>query len=336
MRPNQRIKLTDVSAEQFNAHTRKNIIHSHARGSASRRNSTPQLMREPLAGETMKSHITYRAVLLSTCFCVCFQIGVAQQSEQVTRKTPQLDSLTSVLQEISRKGAMLYSYDQACHIATDLVFARSTNRDRLGLYLAYKDSSGWRVGFGKISMDSSFFELAYQVQFSGNLSASDCKEYSPATLDNRTYLPLARAVSLVIDNFPPRSSEHTYNYAVLPTGSNNVDVYVYPAQTHNGIYPLGGDDRYTISLASNSIVDVKILHKSVLDLATPLETEKLAASGSRSILSSTPVETDVLLVLLRRPRFPHYVVTKDTAAFWIDTTGSITRKNGPLLLPRKN
>ena len=72
-------------------------------------------------------------------------------------------------------------------------------------------------------------------------------------------------------------------------------VYIYPAQTTNGIYPLGGDVRYLISADGSSIVEKRQMRKTILeyDFSASSSIKEVNYGFHTHILSDVPEDTDV-------------------------------------------
>lgn len=80
-------------------------------------------------------------------------------------------------------------------------------------------------------------------------------------------------------------------------------MYVLPAQTQAGIYPLGGDERYLITADGSAIVEKRQLHKAIIEVrpdSMPKGTTP-AAGYHTHVLSDVPEDTDVFHVLTRKP-----------------------------------
>jgi hydrogenase maturation factor len=99
-------------------------------------------------------------------------------------------------------------------------------------------------------------------------------------------------------------------------------VYVVPAQTEQGVYPLGGDVRYLVSPEGSKIVEKRQLHKSIIEFTTPTEAQKVEAGYHTAVLDDIPEDTDVFHVLSRKPSVPEWVMTQQYV-YRIETNGTI-------------
>jgi hypothetical protein len=99
-------------------------------------------------------------------------------------------------------------------------------------------------------------------------------------------------------------------------------VYVVPAQTKQGVYPLGGDVRYLMSQDGSKIVEKRQLHKSIIEFATPAEGQKVEAGYHTAVLDDIPEDTDVFHVLVRKPSVPEWVATQQYV-YQIEIDGTI-------------
>ena len=86
-------------------------------------------------------------------------------------------------------------------------------------------------------------------------------------------------------------------------------MYLYPAQTKVGIYPLGGDVRYLISADGTKILLKRQMHNSVIE-AGPVKGKKVVAGYHTHVLSDEPEDTDVLHVLQQDPPLPEMIGTQ--------------------------
>ena len=89
-------------------------------------------------------------------------------------------------------------------------------------------------------------------------------------------------------------------------------VYLVPAPTKPGVWPLGGDVRYLVSGDGTKINGKRQLHTSVIEKEMPKEdgTNKLAMGFHTHVLDETPEDTDVFHVLARKPAVPELIRTE--------------------------
>jgi hypothetical protein len=115
--------------------------------------------------------------------------------------------------------------------------------------------------------------------------------------------------------------------AVLPANEGQLNVYVLPAQTKIGVYPLGGDERYTVSSDGNTLIDKHRMHHSILTFDTnDPQTAKIVAGYHVHVLSDVPEDTDVFYVLTRRPSIPEFIGVDGKLRYTIMEDGSIQLK----------
>lgn len=102
-------------------------------------------------------------------------------------------------------------------------------------------------------------------------------------------------------------------------------VYLVPAPTRAGYWPLGADTRYRISGDGRRLREKRRLHNTVMEYGPPegRSGETLAARSHSAVLDDRPEDTDVFHVLSRRPQVPEYIVS-ETFYFRIDVDGRIT------------
>src|SRR5262249_4915324 len=77
-------------------------------------------------------------------------------------------------------------------------------------------------------------------------------------------LRAARAIDTALHDF--QGERRPYNVAVLPAPPDQLYVYVLPAQTKTGIYPIGGDVRYLVRADGDTIVKKRKMHKDIIEL----------------------------------------------------------------------
>ncbi|MGE5497239.1 MAG: hypothetical protein ACM3Q2_04180 [Syntrophothermus sp.] len=176
--------------------------------------------------------------------------------------------------------------------------------------MAYRENNLWKVGFGKLNEDSGNFLVSYEATF--NPQSKECKilTYEDPQKNSGFYFNAAKAFKKMLGvaphEYPP------YNFAVLPADSDNLLIYFYPAQTKWDNYRLGGDIKYIYNIPKGEITDSLRMHNRILLMPyTKREDQEAQSSYSTAILTSTPVETDILYVLSRKFPAEHYVLTQE-------------------------
>jgi len=116
--------------------------------------------------------------------------------------------------------------------------------------------------------------------------------------------------------------------AVLPAPSDQLYVYVLPAQTKAGIYPLGGDVRYLMTSDGGAIAEKRQLHKSILEIPpSSIPKGSTPAGGVHThVLSDVPEDTDVFHVLTRQPAQPEFIGTRNKKFYEISVDGTIRER----------
>jgi hypothetical protein len=235
------------------------------------------------------------------------------------KKKPDADP---IMPDITARGRALFEYDQAAWHATDAVQAVHPPAQAVGRYIARKSDIGWQVAFGHLNDARDKFLVAYEATQGATLQDFSVKKLDPPQEDTSFYLAAAKAIDTALRDF--QGQKHPYNVAILPAPPNQLYVYVVPAQTENGVYPLGGDARYLISSDGNSIVEKRQLHKSIIENRGDLPKGATPAAGYHThVLSDVPEDTDVFYVLTRQPSVPEYIGTMKKKLFIIGTDGTI-------------
>jgi hypothetical protein len=228
-----------------------------------------------------------------------------------------------VMPDVTVRGRALYEYDQAAWHATDAVQATNPSTQSLGRYIAHKSDIGWKVAFGRLNDARNKFIVAYEATEGASLREFTVKKFDPPSEDTSFYLSAAKAIDTALHDF--QGQKHAYNVAVLPAPSDQLYVYVVPAQTKDGVYPLGGDTRYRITPDGSAIVEKRQLHKTILENdpnASPKGSTP-AAGFHAHVLSDLPEDTDVFYVLTRQPQQPEYIGTMNKKLYVISTDGTI-------------
>ena len=231
-----------------------------------------------------------------------------------------------IFPEVTARGRALYEYDQAAWHASDAVQALHPDEKSVGRYIAHKSAAGWTVAFGHLSDKRDAFLIAYEA-----IQGSNPKEFTARRLDSvredaSFYLAAAKAIDNALHDF--KGENRPYNVAVLPAPSEQLYVYVLPAQTKDDIYPLGGDVRYLMAASGDTIVEKRQLHKTILEIssaslpkgATPM------AGVHTHVLTDVPEDTDVFHVLTREPHRPELVMTGRKTLYEISTDGTIRQR----------
>jgi hypothetical protein len=220
---------------------------------------------------------------------------------------------TEELAAITERGRALQEYDQAAWHATDMVQTANPKTIDGQHYLAKKENGRWTVVFGALNSDKSNFLISYQAEQLAKPSQFSVKKVEPPTEDTGFYLFAARALELALSDFGRVT--RPYNSAVLPATNTEVKdgegllyVYLYPASTKAGVFPLGGDVRYLVSADGTKILIKRQLHKTILEIAAA-KAKKMVAGYHTHVLSEQPEDTDVLHVLQQDPPLPELIAT---------------------------
>jgi hypothetical protein len=228
------------------------------------------------------------------------------------------------LAAITARGVLLAEYDTAAWQATDAVQAAHPVEGRVGRYIARKTDAGWAVDFGRLSQAQDKFLVAYEaVQVSAKF---EVKSFDPAREDAGWNLASAKAIETAMRDLGGTS--RPYNIAVLPADHESLYVYLYPAQVTAGVYPLGADVRYHVSPDGEKIIEKRQMHKTIIESVTARTDMTVKVGYHSHVLSEVPEDTDVFLVLSRRPQVPEIVVA-GAYMFTIDVDGKITVEDRP-------
>jgi len=138
---------------------------------------------------------------------------------------------------ITARGRLLFEYDQAVWHASDALMATNPPKEALGRYVARKTDTGWVVVFGRLNEKRDAFLVAYRATQGETIQEFSIRKCDPPERETGFFLAAANAEEVALHDF--RGTNHPYNAAVLPALGNQLYVYLIPAQTEEGVYPLG-------------------------------------------------------------------------------------------------
>ena len=229
----------------------------------------------------------------------------------------------SALAGITARGRRLVEYDRAASRGTDAILAVWPRPTGISGFLARINERGtWLVEFGRLSAArDTFFILATATQ-RGSTDQFTAELHQSPRIGNDVELRSFRALQAAGADLSrgPRPFQGTYNSYVLPEASGGWLVYFLPAQTQPNEYPHGGDFRYAVSPDGNTVISRFQMHRSVISGSVPAS----AMGGFHTaIVEDQPEDSDVFLVLSRKPAKPEVVVTEHFM-YDIHTDGRIT------------
>jgi hypothetical protein len=260
----------------------------------------------------MIKHVACIAILMSSCL-------LPAQTETKASAAPSNAELAA----ITERGRMLEEYDVAAGSATDAMVALKPDASAAPYFIARKTGKAWEVVFGKLSPTRDRFLIVYKASQGASPKEFTAKKIDPPAEDHGFYLNAAKAIQTASHDFG--TPKRNYNAYVLPAEKGQFYVYLLPAQTVEGVYPLGGDVRYTIA-ADGTIVDKRPMHRTILESKDSLKQgQKIAAGYHSHTVGNAPEDSDVFHVLSRKPPLPEYVKTPDKHLYAIQTDGSIQR-----------
>jgi hypothetical protein len=256
----------------------------------------------------MDRRTTLPLILLALCSAL-----FGQKAEQ-ENKVP----TAAELRAVTARGKMLAEYDVASWHATDAVQDLKPEKGSTRYYIARKLEAGWVVVFGRLSEANDKFLTVYQATQGTRPEFFTVKKNDPPLPSTDFYFCAAKAFESALKDLG--SVSRPYNAYAIPSETGQLYVYLLPAQTENGIYPFGGNVRYTFTADGASLVEKRQMPKSILEFAVKKDT----ASGYHThVLSLTPEDSDVFYVLTRKPSIPEYVGTLDKKIYVIQPDGTI-------------
>ncbi len=161
----------------------------------------------------------------------------------------------------------------------------------LQYYIARQTPSAWALDFGRPDPTGTSFLTTYEAVSSDGLQFTATR-LTPARSDSGFLPAAAHAIATAEAVFKPVSG-FRYNAAVLPNPDGTMYVYLYPAQTDPKIFPLGGDERFTVSADGTNLLESHRMHNSVLalpvDAGLPTGT-RLSAGFHTVVVENVPQE----------------------------------------------
>ncbi len=239
-----------------------------------------------------------------------------------------------VLSAITERGRSLAGYDDACWHASDSVMAKKPKQGSIARYIARKTDGRWVVAFGKLDEKKDRFLVAYEATQGKEPEVFTINSVDPPREDDGFLRSAARSIDTALKDF--RGGRRPYNVAVLPADKDQFWVYVVPAPTVAGVWPLGGDVRYRVSSDGAKIVEKRQMHKSIIEKAAPAANDgnKLVAGMHTHILDDIPEDSDVFHVLSRKPAVPEIIASK-RFVFEVGVDGEIKSIGKPEDLRKK-
>jgi hypothetical protein len=224
---------------------------------------------------------------------------------------------------ITARGRMLAEYHSAARHATDALLAAHPEHGSATIYVAKKTDAGWVVAFGRFNDPHDRFLVVYQATQGVTPDAFKIAQNLPPQEDADFFYRAAKAVEICGSDF--HGDKHRFDIAVLPAESNQMYVYIYPAQSVKGVFVYGGDVRYRVSADGSTIVEKRQMHKTILQYREDLGPGKTVVGGVHShVLSDVPEDTDVFYVLIRIPRVPE-AIGAGKHVYQVQVDGTIKR-----------
>jgi hypothetical protein len=203
------------------------------------------------------------------------------------------------------------------------LLATHPNENEDGRYIARKVGDKWIVAFGHLNEARDAFLVAHIATQGASTQEFSVEHLITPQADTGFWLGAARAIDLALKDF--QAEKVQYNVAVLPASGDQLYVYVLPALTKDGVYPLGGDERYTVSSDGKTLLDKRRMHKAILwfDTTAPNAPKNIQAGYHIHVLSNVPEDSDVFYVLTRKPSIPEFIGVGGKMRYIVNPDGSI-------------
>jgi hypothetical protein len=255
--------------------------------------------------------------------------GIAVPSAYAEESATQKDATKPIPAElqaaVSRAeflGRQIYLHDRAAWLATDAMFADKRMRERkntIGGWLTEPTAHGIRVIF--ISRDDTPVRV-YEIEMdeAERLSEATIASPEPLTADHLAQLR-ARALT--------RSQTYmacakTYNAVSMPS-ADGIRVYLMPAFSEHGVYPLGGYHLYRTDASGENIVESRKFSNGCIDHRDSTKKSpkgaKVAYGMFTHLLDPQPTEVHVFISLYAKT--PMMIMTLDNKTIWSVVNGKI-------------
>ncbi|HEV8263851.1 MAG TPA: hypothetical protein VGQ06_02795 [Gemmatimonadales bacterium] len=228
----------------------------------------------------------------------------------------------TLLAGITARGRLLAAYDQAAWHATDAVLALVPESALVKVgntMVATQQLDGrWAVLFGRLADAKDTFFLVYEARPTERRDSFSVQAHNPPTPLVGPERRAAAALQVAMADFGV--PQRPYNSYVLPRADGAFWVYFLPAQTDAREFPHGADVRYLVDSTGQRIAQKHAMHRALLNLAM-LDSGVI---GLHTVLvDDVPQDSDVFLVLARRPRRREVIATAHYN-YEIALDGSIT------------
>lgn len=214
----------------------------------------------------------------------------------------------SELAGITERGRLLAEYDVAAWNSTDAVVALKPVPGSVRGYVARKAADKWIVVYGRLNDKRDKYLVVYEAIQGPSPKEFKVTFFETPKEETGFALNAAKAFETARAAFTP-SADRPHNAAILPTKDGRFFVYIVPAQTISGKFPLGGDTRFTVSDDGSKIEATRQLHKSIIEFSVPSGVTPETGYHT-AILDDVPEDTDVFHILAREPKVPELMVTQ--------------------------
>lgn len=242
-----------------------------------------------------------RCVVISGTLAALLSPAAAAQRSSIPSDT--------LLAGITARGRLLAAYDQAAWHATDAVLALVPESilARVGntMLAVQQTDRRWTVLFGRLTERRDTLLLYYEARPTDRPDSFLVVTHTPPAPLAGHERRAAAALHIAIADFG--TPARPYNSYVLPRPDSAYWVYFLPAQTDHREFPHGADVRYIVDPTGGSIIEKHAMHRALLNLAVP----DSAVGGLHTVLvDDVPQDSDVFLVLARRPWRPEFISTE--------------------------
>ncbi|WLT32326.1 hypothetical protein [Geothrix sp. PMB-07] len=265
-----------------------------------------------------------RIIALAACLAL-------QAQTQSAKLTAQQDALLAARMKRSQE---IYEYERLAWLATDRLMEKKPDQSALGMWVEVPTDGRRFIFFGRFKNEldpkdkPDGFAVVYgfwaPIGNPSDVHEMDMEKEIRNTPKLFQELPeLADAAALARKQ--PSSLNMGWNYSVFREEDRTITAYLLPANSENGIVPIGGDFRVSISPDGKKVLNTTTLHRSFLKMPTepPPNADKSKPVGgfhTHTLQEDFPPETDVAVLKLYSSKGPHYMATRIGLFCFADNT----------------
>lgn len=212
--------------------------------------------------------------------------------------------LKQQLDSILKEADMLYKYEKAAWVSTDMAFQESDIKDNIGEYLAYQDNNEVKAIFISRENDDCIAEYVFKDNFEkpANITTGE------RALTEREATLIAIRGKIIEQLSDPEynirvPSGYSVNLILIPK-ENKYSLYIITGTSLQNVIPFGNDYIF-VADEEGKIESWKKFHSSLIDIKTVGPNGEKAIMPVHSHLRTTPLitATDICTFRLYGPLY---------------------------------